>query len=83
MFWFKLYCNSPIYKSEIGDVLNNKYKNLCDFVVIYHYDEVSQQTYCSLRSQEPFNVSEIAKLFGGGGHKQAAGLILKGFKNRL
>ena len=32
----------------------------------------------SLRGRDPFNVHEFARLFGGGGHRQAAGIKLKG-----
>jgi nanoRNase/pAp phosphatase (c-di-AMP/oligoRNAs hydrolase) len=33
---------------------------------------------CSLRSVDGVDISDIAKRFGGGGHKNAAGFVLTG-----
>jgi len=41
------------------------------------FTEITEQkTKVNLRSQNDFDVSEIAKIFGGGGHKSAAGCTL-------
>jgi len=41
--------------------------------------EADEQTVrVSLRSREPFDVHDVAKLFGGGGHRHAAGIKLTG-----
>ena len=62
------YANSPIYQSEIGH-------ELCQgkpFAIVWYFD--GKKFVYSLRSDEDgVDVSEIAKTFGGGGHKHAAG----------
>jgi nanoRNase/pAp phosphatase (c-di-AMP/oligoRNAs hydrolase) len=35
---------------------------------------------CSLRSQGEYDVSKIAKVFGGGGHRNASGFQLSSFR---
>jgi uncharacterized protein len=68
--WMATFVNSPpMYASEIGDIVS---KNV-DVVAIY-YDTKYGRNF-SLRSQNgtDIDVSEIAKLYGGGGHKHAAG----------
>lgn len=66
--------NSPIFQSDIGDFLNQKIidKNLPQKYVITWWDEEEDTVY-SLRSKGDFDVSEVAKRYGGGGHKNAAG----------
>lgn len=62
--------NSPIFQSEIGDKLC---KDGAPFAVIWH-EEASGTYKFSLRSRSDFDVTQIAKLWpGGGGHAQAAG----------
>ena len=36
------------------------------------------ECHISLRSKEPVNADEIAEIFGGGGHRLAAGITIKG-----
>ncbi len=68
-----LVVNSSHWMSEIGSSLSPK----CDFAMIWYYCHKSLSTKVSLRSfHEHTDVSEIAKEFGGGGHKKAAGFIL-------
>ena len=50
--------------------------NICDFVVLWRYDHNSEKYWCSLRSADKADVSDICKSFGGGGHKNAAGCTL-------
>ena len=65
--------NSSQWMSEIGSKLSPN----CDFVVVWYFDHRRQQYGVSLRSfHEEVDCSEIAKRFGGGGHKKAAGFSL-------
>lgn len=68
-----LVVNSPHWMSEIGAALSLK----CDFALIWYYDHESRQVKVSLRAHhDDADVSEIAKRFGGGGHRKAAGFSL-------
>jgi uncharacterized protein len=65
--------NSSHWMSEIG----NKLSPDCDFVVIWYYNHDRREYRVSLRSfHDDVDCSEIAKRFGGGGHKKAAGFSL-------
>jgi oligoribonuclease NrnB/cAMP/cGMP phosphodiesterase (DHH superfamily) len=68
--------NAPYFMaSELGNRLAKKYQ----FAVIYSVlnDGV---VLASLRSVGDFDVSAVAKLFGGGGHKNAAGCKFASFE---
>lgn len=68
-----LVVNSSHWMSEIGAALSPK----CDFAVIWFYDHDTCQVKVSLRAHhEDSDVSEIAKKYGGGGHRKAAGFNL-------
>lgn len=68
-----LVVNSPHWMSEIGAALSPK----CDFAVIWYYDHETRQVKVSLRAHhEDSDVSEVAKKYGGGGHRKAAGFSL-------
>ena len=68
-----LVVNSPHWMSEIGNSLGPK----CDFALIWYWDHENQQCKVSLRAHhDDEDVSEIAKRFGGGGHRKAAGFAL-------
>jgi oligoribonuclease NrnB/cAMP/cGMP phosphodiesterase (DHH superfamily) len=68
-----LVVNSPHWMSEIGAALSPK----CDFALIWYYDHETHQVKVSLRAHhEDSDVSEVAKRFGGGGHRLAAGFAL-------
>ena len=71
-YYMVTHVNSTILKSEIGNECLFKYKNT-NFSAIY---SVSDPDYWfSLRSEnERTDVSAIATKFGGGGHRNAAGL---------
>jgi nanoRNase/pAp phosphatase (c-di-AMP/oligoRNAs hydrolase) len=61
--------------SEIGAKLSPD----CEVAVIWYYDHGSREHRVSLRSfHEHVDVSEVAKRFGGGGHRKAAGFQLSG-----
>jgi len=65
--------NSPHWMSEIGSALSPK----CDFSVIWYWDHDLRCVKVSLRGHhEDSDVSEIAKKYGGGGHRKAAGFTL-------
>ena len=62
--------NASHWMSEIGSRLAPD----CDFAMIWYWDHEDRVTKVSLRAfHETVDVSEIAKKFGGGGHKKAAG----------
>ena len=59
--------------SEIGNALSTK----CDYALIWYYDHDTRQVKVSLRAHhDDADVSEVAKRFGGGGHRKAAGFAL-------
>lgn len=68
-----LVVNSPHWMSEIGAALSPK----CDFAIIWYWDHETRQVKVSLRAHhDDSDVSEVAKRFGGGGHRKAAGFAL-------
>lgn len=62
--------NTTIAWSEVGQKLLEKFP---DAPFVASFTVFDEQVMWSLRSRSDFDVSEIAKKFGGGGHKQAAG----------
>lgn len=70
---FKVYAiNVPhMFGSDIG---NNLALSTNSFAIVWSED--GEETCVSLRSIKDFDVSEIAKKYGGGGHKNAAGFNL-------
>ena len=67
--------NSGHWMSEIGARLSPD----CDFAMIWFYDHEDRIIKVSLRAfHDAMDVSELAKRFGGGGHKKAAGFTLPG-----
>lgn len=66
-----LACNAPYYHaSELGNMLA---KDCGTFGLVASYSGKTGLWHYSIRSIGDFDVSEIAKSFGGGGHKNAAG----------
>lgn len=61
--------------SEVGNEICKKFPE-AQFSVVY-YDRGDGMRSYSLRSIGDFNVAEVAKCYGGGGHKNAAGFTLK------
>jgi oligoribonuclease NrnB/cAMP/cGMP phosphodiesterase (DHH superfamily) len=61
--------------SDLGERMNKFYKDSL-FSVSYMSLEDGSLKF-SLRSDNKFDVAEFAKQFGGGGHKNAAGFVLK------
>ncbi|MBI2515219.1 hypothetical protein HYV91_03530 [Candidatus Wolfebacteria bacterium] len=72
--------NSSILKSEIGEfVLQNK---MAPLFILWHYEaKPKPKIYFSLRSNGKINVAELAKKFGGGGHRAAGGFNFELKKN--
>lgn len=69
-----LCCNAPHqFSSDIGNTLATESRT---FGATYYTDKEDNVVF-SLRSIGDFDVSYIAKRFGGGGHKNAAGFTLK------
>lgn len=76
--------NGYIYKIYIYNITGNIVSDLgnyvisnmeCDFVVLWNYSHNDELYKYSLRSNDKkADVSEISKLYGGGGHRNAAGL---------
>ena len=70
-----LVVNSCHWISEIGARLSTD----CDFAMIWYYDLDDKIIKVSLRSfHDAVDVSELAKEFGGGGHRKAAGFQMPG-----
>ena len=68
-----LVVNASHWMSEIGARLAPD----CDFALIWYWDHEDRMTKISLRSfHDTVDVSEVAKRYGGGGHKKAAGFTL-------
>lgn len=68
-----LIVNSSHWQSEIG----NKLAQDCDIAIIWYYSHEDHKTRVSCRAfHEEVDVTDIAKAFGGGGHKKAAGFEL-------
>lgn len=63
--------NSPILMSEVGHELCKRYPN-APFAA-YYFDRADGIRQWGARSIGDFDVSDIARGFGGGGHKNAAG----------
>jgi uncharacterized protein len=76
------YVNTNLFKNEVANKLVSETD--CDFSVVYNYDDCKNLTKFSLRSLDTkANVSRIAKIIGGGGHRNAAGYTKFGFHNSI
>ncbi len=67
--------NTTVHWSEVGEYLICKYAN-APFVACFTAYEKKIQW--SLRSKGSFDVSKVARQFGGGGHRNAAGFATVG-----
>lgn len=74
---YKTYAiNAPhIFASDIGNILSNK---LPPMAIVWQQNNEGNLG-VSLRSNGSVDVAEIAKKYGGGGHKKAAGLRIENF----
>lgn len=64
-------CNATTYYSEVGDLLCRQHPDA--HFAAYYMDRADGKRQWGLRSRGDFDCSEIAKMYGGGGHKGAAG----------
>lgn len=72
-----LIVNGSTIASEIGNAMCQQPG--CQFGAIWNYEHSKKSIYVSLRSDsDEVDVSIIAKSFGGGGHKRAAGFSFAG-----
>ena len=70
-----LVVNSSVWMSEIGSMLSKE----CDVAFIWSWSHKRKSHRVSLRSfYDHVDCSEIAKIFGGGGHQKAAGFSYEG-----
>lgn len=76
-----IYCNSPIYQSDLGNYILEQFPDV--IVGIYYYNGINEKTIFSLRGKNIVNLSKIAELYGGGGHYNAAGLSINKNVNKL
>ena len=67
--------NSPIFQSEIGSALIEKHPDV-PFVVIFNVLSNGNKKYSLRSGEDGLDVGKLAKLYGGGGHPHAAGLLL-------
>lgn len=75
------YIESSLFMSDLGNKMMREIDGL-DFAVVYYH--TSSGTKFSLRSlDETADVSKVAKLLGGGGHRNASGCYVKKITNIL
>lgn len=67
-------CSTDII-SEVGSILTKDYN--FDFAVLWRYNHPASEYIVSLRANNNADVSEIARQYGGGGHKNAASFSTK------
>jgi nanoRNase/pAp phosphatase (c-di-AMP/oligoRNAs hydrolase) len=67
--------------SEVGNVLSSR--DDCDIAAMWKYDLLNNEWNVSLRSTLDIDVARIAQIYGGGGHKHAAGFRIDGEKGNL
>ena len=65
--------NATVLYSEVGEALCQRYPD-APFAA-YYMDRADGKRQWGLRSRGEFDVSEVAKQYGGGGHKNAAGFV--------
>lgn len=82
-YYFVSYLNSCTLKSELGNHAFNEYENI-NFSATYSINDQNNSTSFSLRSiSTATDVSEIALIFGGGGHRSASGVMCHSVTNIL
>ena len=82
-YYFVAHLNSTVLKSELGNILLSDFPNV-NFTAIYSMNDFSNSTVFSLRSQNTASdVSQIATLYGGGGHRNASGITVSYITNTI
>ncbi len=69
------------YTEEVSGTggIVNVLKNMKDSkVALFLYEKTEGQIKVSMRSEDPYDISKVAQVFGGGGHKKAAGATISG-----
>lgn len=79
-FWKAPVVNATAHVSEVGEELLRRFPS-APFVGIY-FDRADGKRQWSLRSRPGFDCSELAAVFGGGGHARAAGFEEEVFKTQ-
>jgi phosphoesterase RecJ-like protein len=81
---YRDYQKNPLDK-KISDEFYKQMQSIKDaeLIVLIKEEDDKHKLSVGLRSKGEFNVAELAALFGGGGHKQAAGFDAKGDAPRL
>ena len=75
--WVGAVVNSSVQASEIGNAICQKAG--AEFALIWDYDHASRGFRCSLRSDtDAVDVSALARVLGGGGHRRASGFSFAG-----
>lgn len=71
---------ADIYKSHLGNVLSEKYKDVIDFIIIIDLSKaISYRAF-----KEDVDLSKFAERYGGGGHKKAAANSLpEGIRDKI
>ena len=83
-FYFVSYINTTSSPNEIADFILKDETKKIDFVALFSYNSINNTTKFCLRScDNKANVSEIATMYGGGGHRNAAGLTLPECRSNL
>ena len=72
-----MYMYDDIIPNDIAKPLVSKLGELVDTEVWIAFMKQENYFRCSIRSKKSFNVSQVAKHFGGGGHFNSAGFIIK------
>lgn len=66
--------NATVDFSEVGDELCRRHPDKP--FAAYYMDQANGMRRYGLRSRGDFNVADVAKAYGGGGHKGAAGFVM-------
>lgn len=82
-YYFVAFVNSTIVKSDVGNKLLEHYPYI-DFSAVYSISDSSNCTSFSLRSDDThLDVSILASSLGGGGHRNASGVVCHYICNHL
>lgn len=73
--------NTSLLFSEVGEELCKRFPK--EPFAAYYFDRADCKRQWGLRSRNGFDVSTVAKVYGGGGHPAAAGFITDRFRMPL
>lgn len=76
---YKVYLVNCLHEnsSDVGNILAQKQD--CDFAACFRYNYPTDEWWISLRAHhDHIDLTNIAKQYGGGGHKKASGISIKG-----